>query len=76
VAKEGIVRIVIDENGDVQEGSAALMSIVNEAGNVLPSGEIPETPIAWRTFQCPECERFFEARASRRIVHECEAGAE
>lgn len=70
------MRIVIDENGRVQEGSAALMTIVNEAGTVLPSGQIPETPIAWRTFQCPECERLFEARAGRRTVHECDVGAE
>lgn len=67
------MRIVIDESGRVEEGPAALMSIVNEAGTVLPSGQIPETHIAWRTFQCLECEKLFQARPHSRTVHECAA---
>jgi len=70
------MRIVIDENGRVQEGSAVLMSIVNEAGDILQGGQIPETPIAWRTFQCPECQKLFEARTGGKTVHDCDAGAE
>lgn len=64
------MRIVIDENGRVIEGSAAVMTIVNEAGTVLPRWD-SHTPVALRTFQCPECEELIEARTGRQTVHEC-----
>jgi hypothetical protein len=66
------MKITVDEQGKIDPpNSAGILSIVNESATVPEGGAIPETPIAWRNFQCNECNGTFEARAGQTTVHDC-----
>lgn len=68
------MRITVDEQGNIDPpNSAGIVSIVNEAVGVTDGGPIPESPVAWRTFQCNECNAVFEARAGTSATHDCPA---
>ena len=63
--------IVIDANGKVTEGSALRLGETRST-SVSPNGEIPDTPVEWRRYQCNECKREFRARNGLLMIHDCD----
>ena len=70
------MKVVIDENGDVIEGAASLMSVQQQTATVPDGGAIPDTPAASKVFQCDECLNTIEWFAGRATpVHRCGASS-
>ncbi len=67
------MRIVIDEDDKMIEGSGPLILEMREAIAATEGHLLPSTSVAYRIFRCPQCEMLVEGHAGEVTVHECDA---
>ena len=58
----GIMRILIDGDGNIIEGDAELMTVIQPR---------PDGPVHGRVFRCPQCDSLIDAAPNETTKHEC-----